>query len=492
MQELTLAYHEWLYNQNERRIKEQKKQHYYYVGEENKIKKYLTKALEITYAPEDIEEMQFNFVNLTKKVIDQMAVVYREPAIRYYSGAEESETVAEELTEIYNEALPENINAIDKKAHRYAKLSNVSLTLVLMDKEKKEIKYIVEPIWKYNVEFDDEDPTKIRRLSYPKYYKDSKGEDELFTIVWTDTEHYKLDALGNRVAIKDNKQMVNPYDKIPVADLNFFNGDGYFGEGQNDLVNVNEQLNVLLTKMVSNDVIYGSEGTDLAINLGLDRKGTIEGGFRKVRRGRKHPLVVEQPMGDDRVASFSHVTPTVMITEIREFIDWYIKYIASLKGLNPSAILSQLKDTSDYQKIMDAVDQMEMRKDDIEYLRIYEKKRQEITKLVWNTHAQELGMEEINDDDFDFKVDFAEVEIHKTTADIQAEREFELKYNISTPIGWLMEDNPDLTEEEAEELLMKNRAFNSTLTRPISRLESMITEEETEVAPPIEENLVEE
>jgi hypothetical protein len=498
----TLAYHQWLYNQNEKRVAEQKKQHVYYVGNSDRLKKYLQKALEISYDTDDITEMQLNWVNLTKKVIDQMSVVYSNPADRYFTEIEDTETTdneetetetpsaAEELTDYYWSILPDKIGVIDKKAHRYAKLSNVSVTLVLIDKEKKQIKYVIEPIYKYNIVFDDEDTNKIVTLSYPKYYKNSMGEDEMFTVVWTAKEHYKLDEYGNRIAIKDNKEMTNPYGKIPIAVLNFENGESWYGEGQNDLINVNEQLNVLLSKLVSNDIIYGSEGTDLAINLGLDKKGTIDKatGTRKVRRGRKHPIVVEDAMGatDKAPPSFAHVTLDTDIPGIRDFIDWYIKYIASSKGLNPSAVLAQLKDTSDYQKIMDSVDQMEMRKDDLDFIRVYEKERYEITKLVWNTHASELGMDEINDEGLEYKVDLAEIEIHKTPADLQSEFEFELKHNLTTPIDYMINKNPDLTEQQAEEIIKKNKKYNSDLLRQTSRLEEILSQNKiTEPGQPV-------
>src|SRR3990167_11235698 len=97
-----------------------------------------------------------------------------------------------------------------------------------------------------------------------------------------------------------------------------------------------------------------------------------------------------------------------------------------------------------------------------------------MTKLVWNTHAQELGVDELNDDGFEFKVDFAEIGIQETPADKQAKREFELKHNLSTPADWLIEDNPDLTKEQAEQKLKENRMFNSTNNKPASRLESLI------------------
>ena len=150
-----------------------------------------------------------------------------------------------------------------------------------------------------------------------------------------------------------------------------------------------------------------------------------------------------------------------------------------MKGLNPSAVLAQLKDTSDYQKIMDAVDQMEMRKDDLEACRSYEKGRFEITKKVWNLHAQEFNKKPIPED-LELKVDFAEIEIHKTPADEQAEFEFELKHNLTTPAEFLMKQNPDLTLEEAQKIITDNTKFNQTLQKKTGLFERLLSGEQTE------------
>lgn len=469
MRELDLAYKEHLYNQNEKRIAEQEKQYAYYSNNQDKLKSYLLKTLEITYATEDVEEMQLQYVNLTKKTIDQMAVVYSNPAYRYFVG---DEAKAEKLTDLYETILPENINFIDKRNHRLAKLSNCSLTYVKIDKKKKRISYVVNPIWLYTIETDDDG--NFLRITYPKYIKNAKGEDEFYTAVWEEDKHYLFDQYGNKIPVRDNPKMVNPYGMLPFVFTKMDESDGIYGEGQNDLINVNEQINFLLTKVVNSDILLGTEGTTLATNLGLSGKGQEEANVRKIRTGKKHPIVVENVRADMAMPSLQHITTTPYIVEIREFIDWYIKYIASMKGLNPSAVLSQLKDTSDYQKMMDAVDQMEMRKDDLEVLRVYERERYEVTKQIWNTHAEELGVDKINDDGLEFRVDFAEVEIHKTPADEQAEFEFGLKHNLITAAEFLMNKNSDLTLEEAQKIIEENRKINSVITRPQTRLESLI------------------
>lgn len=491
MIETELAYKEHLYKQNQERIKEQEKQYAYYSGDSDKVIDYLKKALEITYASEDIEEMQLNYINLTKKMIDQMAVVYREPASRYFEslkpikvkdeqGNEITDDKAQkELTMKFNSILPTNMNSIDKEAHRLAKLSNCSLTFIKVDKKNKTIKYVINPIHKYDIGLDEDGG--IEELKYKKYFRVG-NQDELFTVVWTKDKYYLVDELGNETALKDNPDKTNPYGEIPASLLKINLSDDIYGEGQNDLINISEQINLLLTKLVNSDIILGTEGTTLAINLGFHKKSRIDGSdvFKEVRTGKKHPISVDNVRATDLVPpSLQHVTTTPYINEVKDFIDWYIKFIASMKGLNPSAILAQLKDTSDYQKIMDAIDQMEMRKDDLEACRIYEKERYRLTKLVWNTHAQELDVEQLKDEGFEFKVDFAEIGIHKTIQDEQAEFEFQLKYNLITPAEYLMAKNPDLTLEQAKEIIAKNKKENDALAMKKTRLESLINVADT-------------
>ena len=476
--ELTLAYKGWLYEQNKLRVAEQEKQHAYYSGNQDKILAYLDNALSLNYPSDHIAEMQKYYLPLSKKIINQMAVVYKEPAKRSFGD--------DKMTEEYNLILPDNVNTIDKRAHRFAKLSNVSLTFVGIDKEEKKIKYWVEPSYKYIVEVDEDG--KLARVTYPKYYKNDNGEDELYTVVWTDKDHYLLDEFGNDKAVKGNEKKINPYGIIPFADLVIDQGEGYWGEGQNDIINVNEKINVLLTKLISNDLILGTEGTDIAINLELNKKGSEENGIRKIRRGRKYPLTVENVRSDGGLItpSLTNVAGDLHVKEIMDFIETEVNHISTLKGLRAGDILSAVKDTSDYQKIMDSLTQMEMRRDDYDPCRSYEKKRFKITKTVWNAHAQELGVKEFDNKDLPLRVDFAEIEVHKTIQDEQLEKEFELKYNLSTPMDWLMKTNPDLTKEEAENLIKENAAFNSQFNqvKPKSKLEEIMNKNKTGVDTP--------
>jgi hypothetical protein len=141
----------YLYNLKEQerlRIEEQERLFDYYVGNKSAIIEYLEEALCISFDDEDVAEMQKYFINFTKKIINQISIVYREPAKRYFIDNEGNEI--EDSTMFYKKVIPVNVNSIDKTALRYAKLFNTSLTRLYFDKGK--IKYLVLPSHLYQIE----------------------------------------------------------------------------------------------------------------------------------------------------------------------------------------------------------------------------------------------------------------------------------------------------------------------------------------------------
>ncbi len=449
---LNLTYHKDKKDKNDIRVNQQEKQWFYYIGDSTEVKQYLTTALAITYDTEDIAEMQLQWINLVEKVITQLAVVYRQPAIREIRV---KDVANEELTKYYLSIMPLDLNNSDKMAHRLAKLHNTSITHVIYNEKRKRFQFRVLPSYLYDIEHDLE---LLTQISYKKFFKDS-GEELEYTVVWTDDELYRVDAFSNRSALPNKKDELNPWGVLPFPVLPLKEDVTFWGEGQNDLVNVNEQVNFLLTKVFNSDIILGTEGTTVATNLGLTFKGEEDAGIKKVRTGRKHPLVAENVRTDMHPPNLTHVTTDPHIIEIRDFIDWYIKIEATLKGLPASKVLSETKDTSDYQKLMDMVDEMEIRADDIEPCRVYEKERFDVVrtinnKLIGTTEGK--GLKEIPED-AELIVDFIDIEIQMTPEDKRKQREFESKHGLSTPVDWLMEDNKELKREEAEKEIQENK-----------------------------------
>ena len=448
------------HDKDEIRAKEQEKLYTYYSGDKHNILDYLDKALAVTYDVDDINEMQKQWVNLTEKFVNQLAVVYLNPAVRKLVSKTKDRLYIENesMTNYYTDIMPEDLNTEDKWAHRLGKLQCTVLTQVMADNKdplQSRIKYKTMPSNLYKVKYD-EDTMELLQVSYEKYYG-----DEAFTIVWEPTAHYRVDANSNKSTIPGRKDQSNPLGILPFARMKLKKSLDFWGEGLSDVVHVNEQINFLLTKVVNSDILLGTEGTILGINLQAKTRGREEAGIKKIRVGRKHPLTVEDVHTDMVSPDLKHISFDPQIGSIMDFVDRYIILIANTKSLDPKSFLSVVKDTSDYQTLMGMVTQIEVRRDDIEPLRVYEKERFNITKAVNNYYSGVEGYKFTKiPDNLELDVDFADVEAYKTTQDIWLDRAEREKRNMGSAIDWLKEDNPDLTDEEAIDMLNKNKEVN--------------------------------
>ena len=77
-----LAYKQHLLEQTNIRKDIQEKAYIYYMGGKHDVEQYLKDALMITYDTDDIKEMQLNYINFLKKLVNQLAIVYSAPAQR--------------------------------------------------------------------------------------------------------------------------------------------------------------------------------------------------------------------------------------------------------------------------------------------------------------------------------------------------------------------------------------------------------------------------
>lgn len=444
--------------ENQQRIKTQERIYNYYIGNKSAILEYLQEVQGVTFDESTIEDFQKVFINITKKVINKLAVVYRNPAKRYFIDEKGKEI--KDYSDWYNLQIPKNVNSIDKTAHRYAKAFNTSLTRVGFDGK---LFYKVLPSHLYNIKTDDND--KLIELNYARYF-----DKELYVVTWTDTEHYrqkvenisKFSVKGNKIPIGDNVKMINPYGKIPYAILRLEEQNDFWGEGQTDLTNFNEQINFLLSDLINSGIIMQSWGTPVAINCGLSYKNEKGGtSYRKVRVGAKHPLVIEDVKADEMEPSFEYKSANPMITEIKESIDWMIKLIAITKGLDPNSFLQEVKATSGFSKVVDSLDEMELRQDDIEPCRTYEEERFELTKRVLDVHKSEI--KNYKSLKGYFVCDFAEIKPIKSLDEDLKEKEFNLKHNLITPIDIMRDKNPDLTDEELLKKYEENKTLNKQL-----------------------------
>lgn len=467
MNELEQIYNRFVDDNNDIRVANQKKRYEYYIGDKEAIFAYLEQTMDTCFDSDTTSEMISHFLNIVEKVIKRLSILYNRPAVRtiVVNGKPDLE-----LTKYYNSILPDNINTVDKLALELARLDNVSLTQVKYNKKKKKMSYRVEPSFKFDVKSSEDDVNEMAMLCYSYMYPNPDGKDELRIVVWTEDEHYRIDSNGKKIAVGNNEGMVNPYkDKygngvIPYAVTRINEGDDFWGQGQDDLVNVNEIINIMLTDLLNSGVIMSSYGTPIATNLGLETK--TESGdtvLNKVLIGMKHPFTVENVRNDMTAPSLTFAQPKSLLKEILSTIDWHIKAIAIMKGLDPNSMVMETKSTSGYSKIMDALGEMGIRENIVEPCRIAEKERFEITRAVNNYYANTEKNLQLIPLEAELKVNFSEVFIPKTEQELWLDREMKFKYNQESPYDWLIQDDKDLNEEEAMARFKKNSEINKSL-----------------------------
>jgi predicted double-glycine peptidase len=175
----------------------------------------------------------------------------------------------------------------------------------------------------------------------------------------------------------------------------------------------------------------------------------------------KHGLVVEGINKEDTPPQLEFKSASPQIAEVRTTIDWTLKMIAMSKGINPNTFVAEVNSASGVSKLMDSLEQFEIRQDDLEPCRVYEDDRYDKTKKIIEFHKSEIeGYKKL--DGF-FVCDFAEIKQNKTLQDSIKEDEYKYKYNLQTPLDVLRRQNPDLNNEELRKKYDENKMLNAEL-----------------------------
>jgi len=118
--------------------------------------------------------------------------------------------------------------------------------------------------------------------------------------------------------------------------------------------------------------------------------------------------------------------------------------------------------------MMDSLEQIEVRRDDIEPCREYERQMFEIVRVVNNVAYEDAELRtkfelKIIPDDINLVVDFADIKQELTPEQVWADRKEREARNMGSAIDWLMEENPELTEDEAKKILEDNKKINQSI-----------------------------
>ena len=360
-------------------------------------------------------------INITKRVIDRISLVYMTPPVRKYTR--------EDVDAYFIEK--------DLKLQRLERMTNLLDAVLLKPcwRTKEDgtgcIEYDI--ITDYEPIFGD-DPLNPEAIVYPIAMKSTvlDSTPELW-VYWDSMNTFTFDATGKSYTEEDNPEMLNPYGRLPFVEC-FREGKPEFSyldtNPSNDLISTNLGINVAETNKNAN-VMFQSFGYLFVNGAGID-KDTMQIGQDKINY-----------LGVD--GAISIVSPPNAIPALDESIQSSYKMLSQNYHL-PTSFVEGTTAASGVALKMRNLELTDNRKSDVTRWRDIEFKLFDLERLII---AVEQGQDAGDLED----VDFAE-SIEVLNDKEQREKwDWELDKGIIDLADIMMQRNPDLTREEAEDHL---------------------------------------
>ena len=365
-------------------------------------------------------------INISKRVIDRVSLVYMTPPIRTYTK--------EDIDLYFIEK--------DLKLQRLERITNLLDAVLLKPcwRTKEDgsgcIEYDI--ISDYEPIFGD-DPLKPEAIVYPITSKATVLDNTPELWVYWDSENtFTFDNNGKMYGEDDNPDMINPYGVLPFVEC-FREGKPEFSyldtNASKDLIATNLSINVAETNKNAN-VMFQSFGYLFVNGAGID-KDTMQIGQDKINY-----------LGVD--GSISIVSPPNAIPALDESIQSSYKMLAQNYHL-PISFVEGTTAASGVALKMRNIELTDDRKSDVTRWRDIEYKLFDLERLMI---AVELGQDAGDLED----VDFSESVEVLNDQEQRDKWDWELDKGIIDLADILMAKNPDLNREEAEELLAEKKA----------------------------------
>jgi hypothetical protein len=415
------------------------------------------------------------FLNIYRKIIDGMSMVYWDDATRTLADGSDEEQEMFDL--IYDKAL---MDVFMKRAEEYTamfqtafvqwRMSEVKQHLVLdvIEPQRIEVVQGINEPMDMNacramvVELQSRtDTIADQENEYQRYQYWSGGNDPL--------DGKGLAFIFNSVtgiepwpAEFENDEYVNPY-KDPVTDrpvypLTKLDWDvpalEFFDLGGDDLMSAVTNFDMKLT-----DLMYGLKMQAFSVPVLIYDVNTTEQAPQSLPFG--PGLLMRMGSAGERVSDFRFETPDPKIQDIlNTFVD-LVELTGRIKGADPASVrLKGDSPESGISKHLDRGDAIRTRKDRLKYWRAFENEIAKKAMIIHNVWADDLGMGTFSDSAIEagIRVDFADVRPELDPTDELALDRMKEQDGIISPVDRMQKHNPDLSREQALKALKENEA----------------------------------
>jgi hypothetical protein len=408
------------------------------------------------------ELISLSTLNITKKIIDKISMVYKYPPERSIVN-EEGEEI--ETSQDYSKWINyvETFDNTITEAERQKNLFHKVLWRNHYNPIMKQWKFLIE--WDYKAHFISGDPLNPIGYSVPiviasenLHREDRVADNEQIYLYYDNERYFYYNTKGNVwtyfVDYDGNEQDndgvnlfgVSPFIEIrkgiPVYQYETF--------GALDLISSNEAINQNLNNL--NMALHYQAFGVIWDNSGLDKEAgqaILIGPNRQVHVGEKVTL--------------NNLDLNPKLLEMIDTIKFEVQAISNTYNLSVNWH-NEATPVSGFSLIVQNMDYIEQRQKDVDEAKMQESRIFKSIKAQQDYFKGELGEDEPTIPDGKLVVDFQELDLPINDLEEIAVKEYKLRNNIITPVDEIKADNPDMDDEQALEKYMKNKKINGTLT----------------------------
>jgi len=376
----------------------------------------LQQDLKQYFDSESLSQIPPMYINLVRNIISRRALVYQQSPVRY--------------NDKYNEVLG-GFDSFMKQFEQLTYLLGTEALYTHWDDINKELKYrpihFFVPFFKPN----EDEPFAIMYQAESQLMARTEDAQYMFWSKDTDDmegKHFMISSRGKITSVVPDDR--NPYgDIIPfnIAHRHPYTRD-FFREGANDLVDGMRSINIMLTELA----LHGRFQLGQPLFTGLDTE-------QRITMGQDKAIVL--PEG----ANFTYASPSADINGMIESTKYMVDSIAQANNVRIN--WTDKGQESGLSKKMSELDLMDALRSDTEQIyRPFEKNQFQIAKRI----CEVSGGINLGDQ---FSVDFSEREIPMSQQEEIQYYTWAFANNLETRQSYLRKKNPDLQEQEIEEMV---------------------------------------
>lgn len=403
-------------------------------------KEYLDDLIDSRYLKENVDIKKYKFtVPLTKSLVDQLAICFKEPA--QISVGDEGDAVQDALVALLDEI---DINKRLKQADRYTELTHKVGIIPRWD--GKQVKLVIITPDKVMVKADTDDPTVAIEVSYCIGTTQNVGQPNPVNTwaVWTAESYSEVKRGANGEIIETISTEPNPYKRIPVAWFSITDSpDSFWLDAGNPIVDLNENINSLVTNL---DIALDYQSFSLMVTTGLPQGQVIPIGV--TRQINIPPTSMGEIAGDAK-----YITPDAKLETVWKIVQEKVQWFAATFGISVEGISGGSSYNSGFQLKLSkqgVIDHNVDKQDAyIESVRDTVQLAMDCSTIYGNVNFPT---------DAEITVKFGLQKVETNPLEEAQQDALDIANGIADPVTILMRRNPDMTEDEAIKFVQKIQA----------------------------------